>query len=233
MAIKTVHKKDMKPIEIYQQRREIDVLKMSQHPNIVGLIDLFENSDYYYIVLEYMQGKDLFDYIQVRHFKLSEQRVKEIAYQIGLAIKYLHSYGIVHRDLKLENVMMSDNTEASVPKLVDFGLAKLIGPNEKADEPFGTLGYVAPEVLRKEPYSFSCDLWSYGCIVYALMSGSLPFDHESQKETIRMTLENKLEFDLPCWTNISKTAKDLITQLLNKDSEKRISLDNVLKHQWF
>lgn len=63
VAIKTVHKKDMKPIEIYQQRMEIDVLKMSQHPNIVGLIDLFENSDYYYIVLEYMQGKDLFDYI--------------------------------------------------------------------------------------------------------------------------------------------------------------------------
>ena len=96
-----------------------------------------------------------------------------------MAIKYLHSYGIVHRDLKLENVMMSDNTEISVPKLVDFGLAKMIGPNELALEPFGTLGYVAPEVLQKKPYSFSCDLWSYGCIIYALLSGSLPFDHES------------------------------------------------------
>ena len=91
-AIKTVHKKDMKPIEIYQQRREIEVLKMSQHPNIVGLIDLFENSDYYYIVLEYMQGKDLFDYIQIRNFKLGEMRVKELSYQIGIAIKYLHNY---------------------------------------------------------------------------------------------------------------------------------------------
>jgi 5'-AMP-activated protein kinase catalytic alpha subunit len=70
----------MKPIEIYQQRREIEVLKMSQHPNIVGLIDLFENSDYYYIVLEYMQGKDLFDYIQLRNFKLGEMRVKELSY---------------------------------------------------------------------------------------------------------------------------------------------------------
>ena len=80
VAIKTVHKKDMKQIEIYQQRREIDVLKMSQHPNIVALIDLFENSDYYYIVLEYMQGKDLFDYIQYRNFKITETRVKELAY---------------------------------------------------------------------------------------------------------------------------------------------------------
>jgi serine/threonine protein kinase len=91
----------------------------------------------------------------------------------------LHSYGIVHRDIKLENVMMSDSTEKSVPKLVDFGLAKIIGPSEKTTEPFGTLGYVAPEVLKKEPYTFSCDLWSLGCISYALLSGSLPFDHES------------------------------------------------------
>jgi serine/threonine protein kinase len=98
----------------------------------------------------------------------------------------------VHRDLKLENVMMSDSTNNARPKLVDFGLAKIIGPNEKANEPFGTLGYVAPEVLQKKPYSFSCDVWSIGCIMYALLSGTLPFDHESQRETIRMTIEEQL-----------------------------------------
>ena len=86
--------------------------------------------------------------------------------------------------------MMSDNSETSIPKLVDFGLAKMIGPNEMAIEPFGTLGYVAPEVLQKEPYSFGCDMWSFGCIIYALLSGSLPFDHKSQKETIKRTLFN-------------------------------------------
>lgn len=73
--------------------------------------------------------------------------------------------------------MMSDNTISSIPKLVDFGLAKFVGPNEKAIEPFGTLGYVAPEVLLKHPYSFACDMWSFGCIMYALLSGCLPFDH--------------------------------------------------------
>jgi calcium/calmodulin-dependent protein kinase I len=95
-----------------------------------------------------------------------------------MAIQFLHSFGIVHRDIKLENVMMSDNSERAVPKLADFGLAKIVGPSEKADEPFGTLGYAAPEVLRKEPYGLACDLWSLGCIVYSLLCGALPFDHE-------------------------------------------------------
>lgn len=104
-----------------------------------------------------------------------------------------------------------------MPKLVDFGLAKMIGPSEKTDEPFGTLGYVAPELLKKEPYSFSCDLWSYGCIIYALLSGSLPFDDEDEAKILKMTLKSKLEFDLPCWENISKPCKNLLNALLEKD----------------
>lgn len=143
------------------------------------MIDVFENSDHYYIVIEYLAGKDLFDYIQKRNFILTEDRVKQIGIQLIQAVRYLHDFGIVHRDLKLENVMMSDTSNLAKPKIVDFGLAKIIGPNETADEPFGTLGYVAPEVLKKRPYTFSCDVWSIGCILYALLSGSLPFDHES------------------------------------------------------
>lgn len=154
VAVKQVKKKNMTHIEVFQQRREIEVLKMCQHPNIISLVDIFENSDYYYIILDYMAGSDLFDYLQARDFNLGEDRVREITYQLALGLRYLHKYGIVHRDLKLENVMMTDTTDKSVPKLVDFGLAKMIGPNEKAEEPFGTLGYVAPEILEKKPYSF-------------------------------------------------------------------------------
>lgn len=99
--------------------------------------------------------------------------------------------------------MMSESSDNAVPKIVDFGLAKIIGPSNTASEPFGTLGYVAPEVLKKEPYTFSCDVWSLGCVIYACLSGSLPFDHESQEETVRMTREDPLVFDLPCWKRIS------------------------------
>ena len=84
---------------------------------------------------------------------------------------------------------MTDNSDFAAPKLIDFGLAKIIGPQEKASEPFGTLGYVAPEILQKKPYSFQCDLWSFGCIVYALCCSSLPFDSETHKETIRLTCD--------------------------------------------
>ena len=138
----------------------------------------------------------------------------------------------MHRDLKLENVMMSDTTDNAVPKLVDFGLAKIIGPSEKANEPFGTLGYVAPEVLKKEPYGMSCDLWSLGCICYALMSGSLPFDDDSQKETIQQTINRPLEFDLPCWNRVSQSCKELVSGLLIKDPKNRLTLDKVFSHPW-
>jgi len=233
VAIKQVKKKNMTHIEVFQQRREIEVLKMCQHPNIINLVDIFENSEYYYIVLDYMEGSDLFDYLQARDFNLGEDRVRELTYQLVLGLKYLHNYGIVHRDLKLENIMMTDTSETSVPKLVDFGLAKMIGPNEKAEEPFGTLGYVAPEILEKKPYSFQCDMWSLGCIVYALLCSSLPFDHDSQKETIRMTCEDKVVFDSPQWKNYSRECMDLIFKLLIKKPEERITLEQSLAHPWF
>jgi calcium-dependent protein kinase len=209
----------MKPIEMIQQRREIEVLKMCQHPNIIKLLDIFENSDNYFIVIEYMEGKDLFDYIKKRNFLLPETRVKHLVCQLITATRYIHDFGIVHRDLKLENIMMSDVTNNAKPKLVDFGLARIISPNETANEPFGTLGYVAPEVLKKKPYSFSCDVWSIGCIMHALLTGSLPFDHGSQRETIRMTLEDVLKLDDPCWVTISSVCKDLVLKMLTKDPD--------------
>ena len=121
---------------------------MCQHPNIIKLIDIFENADYYYIVLEYMEGKDLFDYLHSRKFKIPEARARELAQGICEGVKYMHQYGIIHRDLKLENIMMTDSSEKAVPKIVDFGLSKILGPSEKATEPFGTLSYCAPEVLK-------------------------------------------------------------------------------------
>ena len=129
--------------------------------------------------------------------------------------------------------MMTDTSDLSVPKLVDFGLAKMIGPGVKAEEPFGTLGYVAPEILAKKPYSNQCDLWSLGCIAYALMTSSLPFDHDSRKETIRMTCHDDVEFDRQIWNKYSVGSRDLISRLLIRDPTRRITLSKVIEHRWF
>ena len=172
---------------------------MCQHPNIIKLMDVFESHAHYYIVLEYMQGSDLFEYMQKRAFNVSENRVKTITKQIAEGLIYLHNYGIMHRDLKLENIMMSDTSDTATIKLVDFGLSKFVGPNGTSSETYGTIGYVAPEVLKKEKYGFSCDMWGLGCIVYSLLCGCLPFDDEDQKETIRQTINDPLVFDSACW----------------------------------
>lgn len=111
------------------------------------MIDVFENPDYIYIVLEYCSGGDLFQYLDRRDFKITEDRARNIAHQIAASLYYIHSYGIAHRDLKLENILMVDDSDDSQLKIVDFGLSKMIGPNETASDPFGTLSYVAPEVL--------------------------------------------------------------------------------------
>lgn len=92
---------------------------------------------------------------------------------------------------------------------------------------------MAPEVLKKEPYTFSCDVWSIGCIAYALMSGSLPFDHKDQKELMRMTLDDPLKFDLPIWNKATRECKNLLQEMLVKDLTRRITLDEAASHTFF
>jgi serine/threonine protein kinase len=137
--VKVIKKKDMNIGEIELQKREIEVLKLCQHPNIIRLLDVFDNPEYIYIVLEYMAGGDLFNYLEKREFKITEDKARQIAHMIASALYYLHSYGIVHRDLKLENILMVDSANDSELKIVDFGLSKILGPNETSTDPFGTL----------------------------------------------------------------------------------------------
>ena len=140
-------KREMSVSDMELQRREIEILKMCQHPHIIRLLDVFENQDYIYIVMEDLAGGDLFTYLERRQFKIPERRAKELAHQMTTAVYYLHQFGIAHRDLKPENILMDSDSDSASCKIVDFGLSRIIGPNETSYEPFGTLSYVAPEVL--------------------------------------------------------------------------------------
>lgn len=147
VAVKVMSKKEMTAQDVELQRREIEILKMCQHPHIIRLLDLFENQDYIYIIMENLSGGDLFTYLEKRDFEIPEARAKQLGHQIATALFYLHSFGVAHRDLKPENILMATDADDADLKIVDFGLSKIIGPNESSLDPFGTLSYVAPEVL--------------------------------------------------------------------------------------
>ena len=233
VAVKVMTKKEMTVQDVELQRREIEILKMCQHPYIIRLLDIFENQDYIYIVMENLKGGDLFTYLEKRNFEIPEKRAKELSHQCATALYYLHSFGVAHRDLKPENILMVSDSDDSDLKIVDFGLSKIIGPNESSLEPFGTLSYVAPEVLLQKPYGKEVDLWSLGVITYLLLSKVLPFDDDEDKEIARQTIQDAPDFSFEPWDTVSNAAKDIVRRLLEKNRQKRPSLEQTLKHEWF
>ena len=233
VAIKIINKAYVEGTDLEQIKSEIDILKIAKHPNIIKLYDVFENEKYIYIIMEYCPGGDLFSYIEKRDFKLKEERAAEIIYKLSKAVYFLHQYGIVHRDLKPENILMMDQSDNSDIRLVDFGLGKMLGPGEKCDEPFGTFSYVAPEVLQEKAYDFKVDLFAIGIITYLLLAGFLPFDDEnSEKEVARQTVYAPTPYPKKIWDKISGEAKMFVDNLLEKDPDKRMNLEEVLKHPW-
>jgi len=228
-----VIKKDVvDQVELEQQQNEIQILKMAQHPNICQMIDTFETRENIYIIIEFFKGGDLFDYLKKRTFNVGEDRIREIFYRVSLAIGYLHSIGIVHRDIKLENIMMSEDTDNSQPKLIDFGLAKVMGPEDKCTDTFGTFGYCAPEVILGKSYSFGVDVWSMGCLLYVMLSEYLPFDSSNQEEVAENTCLKEVSFDVPEFEKCHHEVQTLIRLCLEKSRRKRIESDDILKHPW-
>ena len=232
VAIKIMKKKSMTTQDLELQKREIEILKICQHPNICRLLDVFENQEYIYIVLENLKGGDLFNYLESRDFTITQERARELSHEIATAIYYLHQFGIAHRDLKPENILMTSSSDDADPKLVDFGLSKIIGPGETCADPFGTLSYVAPEVLLQKPYDKSVDLWSLGIIIYLLLSGTLPFDDDDDREIARQTIHDEVDFSYHVWNTVPEEAKQLIRGLLEKDAANRMKLQDVLQHPW-
>lgn len=139
VAIKIIYKKNMTDKNLNLIRSEIEILKICQHPNIVRLIDSFDDIDNIYIVMEYCEGGDLANYFENKGCYMPEDRVCQLIHKLMTAIYYLHSYGIVHRDLKLENILMTSLKDESDIRVLDFGLSKIIGPSEYCNEPFGTI----------------------------------------------------------------------------------------------
>ncbi|CAG7822898.1 unnamed protein product [Allacma fusca] len=215
---------------------EVHILRLvAGHPYIIELHDVFESTTFIFLVFELCRNGELFDYL-TNVVTLSEKKTKYIMKQLFEALQFVHSKNIVHRDLKPENILLDDNFNV---KLTDFGFAKILKPDEKLFDLCGTPGYLAPEMLRcnmfeiDEGYEQTVDMWACGVIMYTLLVGCPPFWHRKQMIMLRNIMEGKYSFNSPEWESITETPKDLIRKLLVVDPEKRLTVTEALRHEFF
>ncbi|KAI0643719.1 Pkinase-domain-containing protein [Trametes meyenii] len=240
--------------------KEVQIMRGINHPTIVKLLAFFESPEHYFLVLELMEGGELFHQI-VKLTYFSENLARHVIVQVAQGIRYLHEErGVVHRDIKPENLLFEripivasknpppkqfeedkEDEGEFVPgvggggigrvKIADFGLSKVVW-DEQTMTPCGTVGYTAPEIVKDERYSKSVDMWALGCVLYTLLCGFPPFYDESINVLTEKVARGYYTFLSPWWDSISSSAKDLITHLLCVDPAQRYTIDEFLAHPW-
>ncbi|XP_031776007.1 calcium/calmodulin-dependent protein kinase type 1 isoform X1 [Apis florea] len=228
-AVKIIDKKALKGKEDSLEN-EIRVLRRLTHPNIVQLLETFEDKHKVYLVMELVTGGELFDRI-VEKGSYTEKDASGLIRQVLEAVDYMHDQGVVHRDLKPENLLYYNPDEDSKIMISDFGLSKMEDSGIMATA-CGTPGYVAPEVLAQKPYGKAVDVWSIGVISYILLCGYPPFYDENDANLFAQILKGEFEFDSPYWDDISDSAKDFIHKLMCVNVEERYTCKQALAHPW-
>ncbi|XP_062986355.1 myosin light chain kinase family member 4 isoform X2 [Elgaria multicarinata webbii] len=212
-------------------KNEINVMNQLNHVNLIQLYDAFESKNDIILVMEYVEGGELFDRIIDENCNLTEMDTILFTRQICEGIQYMHQMYILHLDLKPENILCV-NREANQIKIIDFGLARRYKPREKLKVNFGTPEFLAPEVVNYDFVSFPTDMWSVGVIAYMLLSGLSPFLGDDDNETLNNILACRWDFEDEEFKKVSEEAKDFITKLLIKAKGWRLSATGALKHPW-
>ncbi|XP_051025577.1 myosin light chain kinase family member 4 [Acomys russatus] len=212
-------------------KNEISVMNQLDHVNLIQLYDAFESRHDIILVMEYVEGGELFDRIIDENCNLTELDTILFMKQICEGIQYMHQMYILHLDLKPENILCV-NRDAKQIKIIDFGLARRYKPREKLKVNFGTPEFLAPEVVNYDFVSFSTDMWSVGVITYMLLSGLSPFLGDNDAETLTNILACRWDLEDEEFQDISEEAKEFISKLLIKEKSWRISASEALKHPW-
>ncbi|KAH8062560.1 serine/threonine kinase [Aureococcus anophagefferens] len=228
VAIKRVAKAGAPPHEIAGIRDEVSVLRLARHPNVLRLLDVYEDDDHVDLVLQLVAGGDLQKRLDGRP-PLAEGAARAVLRPLCDATAYLHELGIIHRDLKPENILVGDRWCDVV--VADFGLSKVLLGAETLRDAVGTLCYVAPELLEGAQYTQTVDTWALGVILFLMLRGRLPFDGDSEDEIAARIRRADLG-DVRAWTGVSRTAKDLLLRLLTI-APFRLPARDTLTHPWF
>ena len=226
VAIKILQKNLIKGQKQYERiHNEIKYLKLLNHPNIIKIYEVIENDFYFFIVMEYATGGELFNYIVLKE-KLSEKETSFFFFQIIQGVRKIHEKKICHRDIKPENLLLS---RKNVIKIIDFGLSSEY--DEVLETPCGSPCYASPEMIKGQKYKgLSVDLWACGVILFAMLFGYLPFDDNDNNILFKKILDCEIDFPEEKEIDVGKDAIDLINKILNPDPEKRIGIDEVEKH---
>ena len=227
VAVKILDKeKILQETDKSRLEREIKILKNMRHNNIVHLYDVKETPTSLYIIMEYICGRELFEYI-IYNKKLSELEACKLYQQIISGIEYLGKIKVVHRDIKPENLLLDNKNNI---KIVDFGLSNSYPKNELLTTACGSPCYAAPEMINGEKYyGLKADIWSSGIVLYAMLCGYLPFEEADNEKLYKKITEGK--FKTPNF--LSDSAKDFLHRILTTDPKKRITIPQMKKHPWF
>ena len=230
-ACKHLSKLNIKNLDKF--RREIEILKKMDHPNIIRIYEVYESERSLYIVMEECKGGEIFDRI-IEHIQnkqmYSEKDAAIIFQQVMSCIQYCHNQNICHRDLKPENILYlnAGSEKNNRIKIIDFGLSQA---SDRLKTKVGTAYYVSPEILKGN-YTQLCDIWSAGVILYILLSGDPPFNGANDSAIYNKIAEMRYTFPESKWKNVSNDAKDLICHMLVPEKE-RFNAEQVLAHKWF
>ncbi|KAF4316439.1 hypothetical protein BBO99_00008710 [Phytophthora kernoviae] len=227
VAIKILNRNKIRSLDMSEKvRREITLLRKMRHPHIIRLYEVIDTPTDIFMVLEYIAGGELFDYI-VSKGRLAPEEARHFFHQIISGVEYCHFHRIVHRDLKPENLLLDADNNV---KIADFGLSNSMEDGDFLRTSCGSPNYAAPEVISGNLYAGpEVDVWSCGVILYALLCGSLPFDDESIPNLFKKIRGGM--YSLP--SHLSEMARDLIPRMLVVDPMKRITIPEIRQHPWF
>ncbi|CAD8107158.1 unnamed protein product [Paramecium primaurelia] len=232
VAIKMISKQNVRNESMSMIEKEIEILRQLDHPNIIKLIDFKRTQNHYYLVFEYCENGDLDAYIRKYspNGKLPEEEVRRIVQQLAQALQQMYKLRIVHRDLKLANILVSKNFQI---KLADFGFAKYMEEDQYLTSYCGTPLTMAPEILQRKQYNEKCDVWSVGVIIYQMIYGRSPFvPPKGGNINDLIAIINKGDLQFPEISTISIKLKELLIQMLQQDFKKRISFRDFFEHIW-
>ncbi|XP_028311133.1 serine/threonine-protein kinase BRSK1 isoform X2 [Gouania willdenowi] len=226
VAIKIVNREKLSESVLMKVEREIAILKLIEHPHVLKLHDVYENNKYLYLVLEHVSGGELFDYL-VKKGRLTPKEARKFFRQIISALDFCHNHSICHRDLKPENLLLDEKNNI---RIADFGMASLQVGDSLLETSCGSPHYACPEVIRGEKYDGRrADVWSCGVILFALLVGALPFDHDNLRQLLEKVKSGV--FHMPHF--IPPDCQSLLKGMIEVNPDKRLTLEVIQKHAWY